>query len=159
MRRLYGNPKFTTIKSGGRYCPPGPSPFFSAAHLLCSCIKFLLDGLSCKNISCSFRMETIKSSPIRIVIRARVTDIPGKPLDRFYTLGQLFCKQTPKGSFDEDPEHSPHDHAHVPGGFDSDEPLKRYFIYDLNIDQFLDTKDVPYQVFLACKNDDKWYYT
>ena len=69
----------------------------------------------------------------RIIIKACVTDIPGDVLSRPITLGELFCTKILNRKLDTCIHVSGFDAVHIPGGFDSETPLKRWFIYDLNV--------------------------
>ena len=96
----------------------------------------------------------------RIIIRARVTDIPGDPYRRPITLGDLFCTQVLRRSFNTTITASSFDFVNIPQGFDSDDPVKRWFIYDLNVACRPEPQDllerVPHQVYQASFIDDKW---
>ena len=51
---------------------------------------------------------------------------------------------------------------YIPPGFDSDQLVKRWFIYDLNVIGRLKEEEllaIPYMVFLASQQNDKWYNT
>jgi hypothetical protein len=95
----------------------------------------------------------------RIVIHARVTDIPGDPRERDITLGQLFSAKVPCRSFQQKITPEGYDHVVIPPQFDSEEPVKRWFIYDLNVkgkktrEELLRT---PHKVYLACKQEGDW---
>jgi methylsterol monooxygenase len=51
-----------------------------------------------------------------------------------------------------------YDHVHIPADFDSQKPLKRWFILDLDVVQQLDKEDVrqlPHQVYIASQQNGK----
>jgi hypothetical protein len=101
------------------------------------------------------------SAQMRVIIRVSVTDIPGKPLRRHTTLGEIFCNQILHRSFNSQPNPSCYDGMHIPEGVDSVLPVKRWFIYDINVRGPLDREqllDIPHQVFLACKGGGEELY-
>jgi adenylate cyclase len=61
----------------------------------------------------------------RVIIRVRVTDIPGCNQKRFHTLDNDFCQHRLERSIRAVPSLLGYDHPHIPGEFDSDQPLKR----------------------------------
>jgi len=98
---------------------------------------------------------------VRIIIRVRVTDIPGDRYRRDVTLGELCSESglfrpikhqiTPDG----------YDHVVIPPGFDSEKPVGRWFIYDLNVKGPKTREEllaIPHKVYLACKNKDDWVF-
>jgi hypothetical protein len=96
----------------------------------------------------------------RIIIRVRVTDIPGDLCRRPFTLGEILCTEILGRSFNTKPSASKFDSVHIPPGFDSDQPVKRWFIYDLNIACRLEEKEllarIPHYVYQASLVDNKW---
>ena len=104
-------------------------------------------------------MDCIGSGQTRVIIYACVTDLPGNPQARHYTLGDLFCKQVLKRHLNAKLQVSGYDHMYIPPGFDSDQPVKRWFIYDLNVTGRLKEEEllaIPHMVFLASRQNDKW---
>ncbi|KAL4886823.1 hypothetical protein BJY04DRAFT_42311 [Aspergillus karnatakaensis] len=101
-------------------------------------------------------------TPIRAVVRATVTDIPGHPQQRFDTLAKAFCSQVLNRGFYPTLQVSSYDHAHIPADFDSDTPVTRWFIIDLNVRQEL-TRDevmgIPHSVYLAGYENHEWRFT
>lgn len=92
--------------------------------------------------------------PTRIIIYARVTDIEGCPQGRHIKLGNDFCQDVLARPFKSTLRPGGYDHVHIPGGFDSDGPLKRWFILDLDVTQPLSREDVlrlPHKVYLASR--------
>lgn len=99
-------------------------------------------------------------TPERVIVYACVTNIPGEPQRRYSTLGRILCKQVFGREFQSKLQPPRYDHVHIPGDFDSDQPVKRWFIFDLNVKQQLDTKAVaqlPHSVFLASWQDGELY--
>lgn len=96
----------------------------------------------------------------RIIIRARVTDIPGDVCRRPITLGEVFCKEILGRSFNTRPSASRFDAVHIPPGFDSDQPVKRWFILDLNVACNLDKQEllerVIHKVYQASLVNNQW---
>ena len=51
-----------------------------------------------------------------------------------------------------------YDHVHIPADFDSEKPLKRWFILDANVTQRLSrdaVSQIPHQVYLASQRKGK----
>ncbi|PLN81862.1 hypothetical protein BDW42DRAFT_185165 [Aspergillus taichungensis] len=94
--------------------------------------------------------------PARVVVYAHVTDIAGDPQRRHNSLGELFCKQILGRDFHAELQPSSYDHVHIPADFDSDQPLKRWFIFDLGVKQQLTAEavaQIPHAVYMAsCQN-------
>jgi hypothetical protein len=98
-------------------------------------------------------------SQTRIIIKACVTDIPGDVGERPIALGNLFCTNVLQRKLNTAIQKSGFDAVHIPGGFDSEKPLKRFFIYDLNVVEELDKGQlltIPHFVYQAHLVDDKW---
>lgn len=97
-------------------------------------------------------------NPIRIIIYACVTDIDGCAQRRHVKLGEDFCSTTLHRPFNPTLRPAGYDHVHIPGDFDSEQPLKRWFIVDLHVTQPLDKEAVsllPHQVYLASRQNGK----
>ena len=89
---------------------------------------------------------------IRVIMWVCVTDIPDDPQRRHNTLGDAFCREVLDRDFNKQLQASGYDHVHIPADFDSDLSLKRWFIFDLNVKEELNEKDVlqiPHLVYLA----------
>ncbi|KAH8696975.1 hypothetical protein GQ44DRAFT_718609 [Phaeosphaeriaceae sp. PMI808] len=89
---------------------------------------------------------------MRICIRVCVHDIPGNPLERTSTLGKLFCQKVLQRQFQEALDVKGYDHGHIPPGFNSPNPLKVWFIFDLDVKSKLNKEQlsrVPHSVYLA----------
>lgn len=101
-------------------------------------------------------------TPRRVIIYTCVTDITGDPQRRHNTLGETFCKQVLGREFRAELQPSCYDHVHIPPDFDSDRPLKRWFILDLGVVQQLTPEAVarlPHSVYLASRQNGKLYDT
>jgi hypothetical protein len=96
---------------------------------------------------------------MRIVIRVRVTDLPGDPYRRDVTLGELFSEKVLGRPMKQTITPDGYDGVVIPPEFNSDKPVNRWFIYDLNVkgektkEELLAT---PHNVYLACKQNDDW---
>jgi len=79
-------------------------------------------------------MERVVHSEHRVLIRARVVDIPGDPLKRPWTLWQSFCHEKLKRDpiYDSDSGER-RDELHIPGGFDASTDIKRWFLIDVGV--------------------------
>lgn len=106
----------------------------------------------------NFRFSIIMGSePTRVAIYATVTDIAGCPQRRHVQISQQFCKYINR-KFHPDLDPTLYDHVHIPADFDTPEPLRRWFILDLNVTRALDNEEVrklPHQVYLATRRGDK----
>ncbi|KAF2865504.1 hypothetical protein BDV95DRAFT_254538 [Massariosphaeria phaeospora] len=98
----------------------------------------------------------------RIIVRARITDIPGELCRRPITLGEIFCTEILGRSFNTKVSASTFDAVHIPHGFDSDKPVKRWFIYDLNVACNLEEQEllasIPHHVYQASLVDNQWMF-
>jgi methylsterol monooxygenase len=95
----------------------------------------------------------------RVIIQAVVNSIPGNPQQRHNTLGDAFCGQILGREFCAKLRPSGYDHVHIPGDFDSTEPLKRWFIFDLGVTGELNTEmmsQIPVDIYLASYQHEKW---
>jgi len=102
------------------------------------------------------------SGQMRVIICVYVTDIPGEPLRRHTTLGELFCDQVLHRQLNSQLNPSCYDGMHIPEGIDSDNRVKRWLIYDINVQGPLNQEEllnIPHKVFLACKNGKELYRT
>src|SRR5213078_1778098 len=100
------------------------------------------------------------STQMRVAIRVRVTDLPGEPLGRHSTLGDIFCNQFLHIPLNLRPHPSGYDGVVILEGFDSDKPVQRWFIYDLNVKCALSREEllatIPHKVFLASRESGTW---
>ncbi|KAF5866614.1 hypothetical protein ETB97_010707 [Aspergillus alliaceus] len=91
-------------------------------------------------------------SPMRVIISACVTDIGGNPQRRHNTLGSAFCEEVLHREFRASLQPTGYDHVHIPADFDSVKPVKRWFIFDLNVRGELEADEVarvPHSVYLG----------
>ena len=106
-------------------------------------------------------MAGTQDLPQRVIIYARVSDVPDNPQRRHITLGDLLCKEVLNQGFHPQLQVTGYDHVHIPARFGSAKPFKRWFIFDLNVVTKLAREDVariPHQVFLASRQaGDKRY--
>ncbi|KAF1991386.1 hypothetical protein K402DRAFT_322753 [Aulographum hederae CBS 113979] len=97
--------------------------------------------------------------PRRVIIQACVTDIPGCPRKRFHVLGDDFCQYRLGRSFQWQVSVSGYDGCLILADCDSDEPLKRWFVYDFHVKTLLTEEEVlglPHEVYRASRQGDKW---
>ncbi|GMF67424.1 unnamed protein product [Aspergillus oryzae] len=102
---------------------------------------------------------TTMESPMRVIISACVTDIGGNPQRRHSTLGSAFCEEVLNREFRASLQPTGYDHVHIPADFDSTKPVKRWFIFDLDVRAELGADEVaqiPHQVYLASRQGDNW---
>ncbi|KAF2653135.1 hypothetical protein K491DRAFT_694949 [Lophiostoma macrostomum CBS 122681] len=105
--------------------------------------------------------QGIPSGARRVLLRVSVTDIPGCRQKRFHTLGNEFSLCQLKRPIRDEPRLSGYDHPHIPGEFDSEQPLKRWFIYDFNVEGPLtneQTWSLPHDVYLASRQSKNWVF-
>lgn len=98
---------------------------------------------------------------MRVIISACVTDIGGNPQRRHNTLGSAFCEEVLHREFRASLQPSGYDHVHIPADFDSVKPVKRWFIFDLNVRGELEADEVarvPHSVYLGSRQGDKWIF-
>ena len=103
-------------------------------------------------------MEHFISGETRIIVKAYITDLPGTPQERHRSLGDLICQQLLGRKINVSFKDSTYDHIHIPGDFDSDRPVHKYFIYDLNITRALEKEEllqIPHLVYSINRNNDK----
>jgi hypothetical protein len=97
---------------------------------------------------------------IRIVVRARVTDIPGSPLSRHIALANLFSAKVLGRKYQHKIISKGYDGVIIPPNFDSEMPINRWFIYDLNVIGEKTREELltlPHKVYLGCKQEnDDW---
>jgi len=102
------------------------------------------------------------SNELRVIISVTVTDLPGDPLRRHTTLGELFSNHCLEARpLSQVVSTSGYDSITVSDGFDSDKPINRWFIYDFNVKDAKSQDEllrVPHQVYRARKYDNKWKF-
>ncbi|KAL6234335.1 hypothetical protein BDW75DRAFT_241234 [Aspergillus navahoensis] len=99
--------------------------------------------------------------PMRVLVYARVSDIPGHPQARHIALGDLLTGDLLGRKFHAIPRPPVYDHVHIPADFDSSQPLERWFIFDLNVGESLSRSEVtrlPHLVYLASRQGDQWLF-
>jgi hypothetical protein len=97
--------------------------------------------------------------PLRVIIKACVTDIPGDKLARSTTLAQVFSEQVRKRPFNNNLKAKCHDSEHILPLFDSDNAVRTWFIIDFNVTCELSKEEVlalPHEVYLATRQGDSW---
>lgn len=104
-------------------------------------------------------LNGIKHAPARIILRAPATEIPGNPQDRQNTVANLFCELLLQRPFHRNIEACGYDFSHATPDFDTDKPVRRWFILDLGVDGTLTRDEVlslPHEVYQLTKQDDGW---
>ncbi|KAL4901055.1 hypothetical protein BDW74DRAFT_182156 [Aspergillus multicolor] len=97
---------------------------------------------------------------MRVLVYARVSDIPGHPQARHLTLGSLVSRHLGR-DFNANIRPPIYDHVHIPADFDSEKPLERWFIFDLNVREALPRSDLlqlPHLVYFASRQGDQWIF-
>lgn len=105
-------------------------------------------------------MDNFRNGSARVVLYVCVTDLPGCPQDRHNFLGRLFCDQILKRGFNNTIQRLSYDYMHMPPNFDTDKPVRKWFICDLNVNCPLSKKEVlslPHAVYYVSRQTDKWY--
>lgn len=106
-------------------------------------------------------MEEFESEA-RILIRAQVQSIPGDPLARPVTLGQIFCQTQLERDLVLDDENPTFDVPHVPPQFDSNDNISVWFMFDLGVRRQkpiarAELSKVPLEAYFACHDEEgKW---
>jgi hypothetical protein len=72
-------------------------------------------------------------TPCRVAIRVKVTDIEGKPLSRYVTLGQAFCSSVLSQDFRNKIRPDGYNACHVPSNSDSTKDVYVYFLFDIGV--------------------------
>lgn len=105
-------------------------------------------------------MDDFRNGSARVILHVCVTDLPGCPQDRQNYLGGLFCQLVLKRRFNNKIQVSNYDYMHMPPNFDTDKPVRRWFICDLNVNCILSKEEVlslPHAVYYVSRQSDKWY--
>jgi len=106
-------------------------------------------------------MEKNRNDSARVILYIRVTDLPGSPQNRHNTLGNLFCQQILNRNFNNQVQVSNYDYMHLPPNFDTDKPVRRWFVFDLNVNCRLSKEEVlslPHDVYSVSQQDDEWRF-
>jgi hypothetical protein len=94
------------------------------------------------------------SESLRVIIRIPLKYIPGEIRARPFMLGRLFCKTRLGRDFD---EVCRRDHSTIPPGFDSEEDVKRWFLFDFNVKEVVKRENlrqtVRHECYLGCMRD------
>lgn len=96
-------------------------------------------------------------SSTRIIIYACVTDIDGCPQRRHLKLGEELCSTLDR-PFNTTLLPAGYDHIHIPADFDSETPIKRWFVVDLDVNKTLsreEVSEIPHKVYLASRHSGK----
>jgi len=104
-------------------------------------------------------METINPAQTRVIIHACVADIPGDINRRPNTLGQIFCSEVLHRDFNKDIKLSGFDSVHIPPDFESVQPIKGWFVCDLNVVSELEKEElpaIPHLVYHASLINGRW---
>jgi len=105
-------------------------------------------------------MNTNRNESRRVILHICVTDLPGSPQNRHNFLGELFCQQVLKRNFNNKLQTSNYDYMHLPPNFDTDKPVLRWFVCDLNVNCRLDRNELlslPHRVYFVSRQKDEWY--
>jgi hypothetical protein len=107
----------------------------------------------------SYIFLAMTDDPLRVIIRACVTDIPGNKFARSTRLAQDFSEQIRKRPFNNNLKAECHDSEHILPRFDSDDAVRAWFIIDFNITRSLSKEEIlalPHEVYLATRQGDSW---
>ncbi|KAF1821981.1 uncharacterized protein K489DRAFT_380725 [Dissoconium aciculare CBS 342.82] len=99
--------------------------------------------------------SAIDSESVRVCIRIPLKYIPGAILRRPVTLGEMFCETHLNRNFE---AASGRDHVTIPPGFDSENDVKRWFIFDFNVKGLVrrsDLRQIRHECYLGCQKDGK----
>ncbi|KIW05860.1 uncharacterized protein PV09_03063 [Verruconis gallopava] len=97
----------------------------------------------------------------RVVLQVCVTDLPGSPQNRHNVLGNAFCKQILKRDFNSQIQAPSYDFMHIPPNFDTEKPVRRWFICDLNVNRRLNKEQVlelPHSVYSVSRRNNEWNF-
>jgi hypothetical protein len=99
------------------------------------------------------------NDPLRVIIRVRVTDIPGIPVERVFRLGNDFCLKILGRPIRIKVQAGGFDAMHFLPNFDSSNPVNAWFLYDFNVRGPLDRTEVltiRHEVYLATRQAESW---
>lgn len=100
------------------------------------------------------------SAPRRVIMRVRVTSIPGNPQARVYRLGRDFCQDILQRPFNNNLQEEPHDAMHFLPNCDSENDVNAWFIYDFNVTGPLSKEEVltiAHEVYHATRIGEAWW--
>lgn len=105
----------------------------------------------------------MNNSPTRVIIKARLQDIPAETTQRVRRLGSDFCEQICGRPIDIRVKEGDYDAMHFLPGFDSTikdgENISRYFMYDFNVTGTLtkgELLQIEHRFYLATRDKDSW---
>lgn len=93
----------------------------------------------------------------RVCIRMSLQNIPGEILRRPLTLGNIYCESQLKRKFKTAGDGHSFDDLHIPPGVESEEDVKRWFIYDFGVQGKVDSSDydkIVHEAYRACRLED-----
>ena len=96
---------------------------------------------------------------MRVIIRARVTDIPDDPLRRPTTLGDLGFANVLSRPFNRMVAAEGHDGVFISPRFDSEKPVSEWFAYDVNVKGKKNEEELlalPHKVNIASRQGENW---
>lgn len=105
-------------------------------------------------------MEIFRNDSAHMILRVLTIDIPGNLQDRQNTIARMFCKQVLNCLFNREIQVSKYDYSHVTPDFDSNTPVRRWFIYDLNVTHPLTRQEIlslAHVVYQVSQQGNKWY--
>ncbi|EPE36891.1 hypothetical protein GLAREA_09054 [Glarea lozoyensis ATCC 20868] len=102
----------------------------------------------------------MSNSPLRVVIRVCVTDIPANPQERVYRLGCDFAEQILRRPYNNNLRDDCHDAMHFLPNCESENSLRAWFVYDFNVTEPLDKTQVltiSHAVYHATRQGEPWW--
>jgi len=106
-------------------------------------------------------MDEFRNESCRVILRVCPKDLPGHPRDRQNTAASLFSERILNRPFNRDIRASKYDFAHATPNFDSDEPVRRWYICDLNVTGPLPREDIlslPHAVYQMSLQRGEWVF-
>lgn len=105
-------------------------------------------------------MDISENEPIRVLIYVRVTDLPGIPQARYHAVGQIVSQQLLSRDYKPNVQAPSYDYVHTAAKFDSDKPVREYFICDFNVTCRYSKPEIlllPHYVYYLSLQKDKWF--
>ena len=105
-------------------------------------------------------MDDFSTNPARVILQICVTDLPGCPQNRHNTLADIFCRQVLNRRCCYELQLPAYDYMHIPPHFDTDKPVRRWFVLDLNVQSRLSRDEVlslPHAVYSVSWQENRWY--
>lgn len=78
----------------------------------------------------------------RVIVRAHVKSIPGKPLSRPFTLGELFCQKELGRELRTRQDICGFDAVHLLPNFDSENDISGWFIFDIGVNRYVEREEL-----------------